>query len=106
MPRASRLLLATALAAVAACSSPPPHHVHGQPEVLMSDTDDEPGAARAGESLEAFSARTANAWQIVDLAVANDLFADATLTEGQLVKIAVEEAYVAPATSFGSGSRP
>ncbi len=62
--------------------------------------------ARGGESLEAFSARTANAWQPVDLAVANDLFADATLTEGQLVKIAVEEAYVAPATPLGSGSRP
>jgi len=52
--------------------------------------------ARAGESLEAFSARTGNTWKPSDLAVANDLFVDATLKDGQLLKIAVEEAYVPP----------
>jgi predicted Zn-dependent protease len=55
--------------------------------------------ARAGESLEAFSARTGNTWKPSDLAVANDVFVDATLADGQLLKIAVEEAYAPPAAS-------
>jgi len=59
-------------------------------------------AARQGESLEAFSARVGNAWGPLDLAVANDLFADATLSGGQLLKIAVDEAYVTRTAAGGS----
>lgn len=59
-------------------------------------------AAHEGESLEAFSARVGNAWEPLDLAVANDLFADATLSDGQLLKIAVDEAYVPRGSAGGS----
>lgn len=54
-------------------------------------------AAKGGESLEAFSARTGNAWSPTELAVANDLFSDSVLQEGQLLKISVEESWTSPA---------
>ncbi len=50
-------------------------------------------SARAGESLKQLGARTANAWDLQRTAVFNDLFANATLREGQLVKIAVSQPY-------------
>lgn len=58
--------------------------------------------AQQAESLEAFSARVGNAWGLLDLAVANDLFADAALSQGQLLKIAVEESYVTRTPASGS----
>jgi predicted Zn-dependent protease len=45
-------------------------------------------AARAGERLENFSARTGNAWSPAYTALVNGLTVDADLREGQLVKIA------------------
>ncbi len=45
--------------------------------------------ARAGETLEALSERTGNAWPLAETAVANDLRIHDTLEEGQLVKIAI-----------------
>ncbi|MBW2267366.1 MAG: M48 family metalloprotease [Deltaproteobacteria bacterium] len=53
--------------------------------------------ALASESLGELSSRTRNAWNLQQTAVMNALFADAQLEEGQLVKIAVSQAYsVAP----------
>ncbi len=49
--------------------------------------------ARKGESLSALSTRTGNAWNLQETAVMNALFADARLEEGQLVKIALPQAY-------------
>jgi predicted Zn-dependent protease len=58
--------------------------------------------ARAGESLSELSSRTGNDWDAQRTAIANGLFADARLAEGQLLKIARVEDYVpseAPAAS-------
>jgi predicted Zn-dependent protease len=49
--------------------------------------------AHAGESLADFSRRTGNDWDAQRTAIANGLFASARLAEGQLLKIAVLEAY-------------
>jgi predicted Zn-dependent protease len=49
--------------------------------------------AKAGESLADFSRRTGNDWDAQRTAIANGLFASARLEEGQLLKIAVLEAY-------------
>ena len=49
--------------------------------------------ARANETLAAFNERTKNDWTLEETAVANGLEQDATLTEGQLVKIAVSSTY-------------
>jgi predicted Zn-dependent protease len=49
--------------------------------------------AHAGESLADFSRRTGNDWDAQRTAIANGLFASARLEEGQLLKIAVLEAY-------------
>ena len=51
--------------------------------------------AQAGESLGALSDRTHNAWNLQETAVMNAVFADAQLDEGQLMKIAVPQAYSA-----------
>jgi predicted Zn-dependent protease len=45
-------------------------------------------AAHRGERLENLGARSGNAWSPVYTALANGLDAEATLSEGQLVKIA------------------
>ena len=50
--------------------------------------------ARAGETVEALSARTKTAWKAGQVAVANDLETSDVLKEGQVIKIAVEEPYV------------
>ena len=47
----------------------------------------------SGESLGALSQRTRNRWDVQQTAVMNDVFADAPLSEAQLVKIAVLEHY-------------
>lgn len=49
--------------------------------------------ARAEETLPALGARTGNVWNVQHTAVMNGLFTDASLAEGQLVKVAVEEPY-------------
>jgi predicted Zn-dependent protease len=49
--------------------------------------------ARAGESLVEISERTGNRWNVQQTAVMNDLFADAPLRAGDLLKIAVSERY-------------
>ncbi len=54
--------------------------------------------AHAGESLQAFSQRTGNGWDLLTTAVVNGIFSDASLHEGELLKIAVTEAY-APETT-------
>ena len=51
--------------------------------------------AMPGESLGELSARTGNSWNLQQTAVSNALFADARLEEGQLVKVAVPQAYSA-----------
>jgi predicted Zn-dependent protease len=51
--------------------------------------------AREGESLADFSRRTGNDWDAQRTAIANGLFASARLEQGQLLKIAVLEAYTA-----------
>ena len=50
--------------------------------------------ARAGETLEELSERTGNAWGLNETAVANALFIDQPLEEGQLVKVARRERYL------------
>jgi predicted Zn-dependent protease len=50
-------------------------------------------AAREGESLADFSQRTGNDWDAQRTAIANGLFASVRLEAGQLLKIAVLEAY-------------
>lgn len=50
-------------------------------------------AARPGESLEALSRRTGNEWDLQRTAIMNDVFADAPLASGQLVKVAVSQRY-------------
>jgi predicted Zn-dependent protease len=50
-------------------------------------------AAREGETLSEVGARTGNAWNINETAVANALFVDSVLEPGQLVKVAIEEPY-------------
>lgn len=67
-------------------------------------TDDEHGnfkavrlrvaEAREGESLEMFSKRTENSWDVKTTALMNDLEENATMKQGQLLKIAKAEAYV------------
>jgi predicted Zn-dependent protease len=52
--------------------------------------------ARAGESLRELSERTGNRWDVQQTAVMNDLFANAPLEAGRLLKIAVSERYEAP----------
>jgi hypothetical protein len=49
--------------------------------------------AHEGETLEQISARTGNDWNLNETAVANALFIDQPLREGQLVKIARREVY-------------
>jgi len=49
--------------------------------------------ARAGESLDELSQRTANTWRVTELAVMNALQPEERLREGQLIKIAVKEPY-------------
>jgi len=49
--------------------------------------------ARAGESLAALSERTGNEWDLQTTAIFNDIFADAPLAAGQLVKISVSRPY-------------
>lgn len=50
--------------------------------------------ARAGETLAELSARTGNAWELNETAVANRIRLDARLDEGELVKITVRQPYV------------
>ena len=47
--------------------------------------------AKAGETLDAISKRTGNAWPLSLLAVVNSRGESASLSEGELVKIAVLE---------------
>jgi len=47
--------------------------------------------ARSGESLADLSKRTGNAWPLQQTAVMNDLFANAPLEPGQLVKVAIAQ---------------
>ncbi|NOX45858.1 MAG: M48 family metalloprotease [Chlorobi bacterium] len=49
--------------------------------------------ANEGESLEDFSKRTNNNWDIETMVIMNNLEPGAKLTSGQLLKIAVEESY-------------
>jgi predicted Zn-dependent protease len=49
--------------------------------------------ARAGESVEALTARSGSAWKANQVVVANGLQETNTLQEGQLIKITVEEPY-------------
>jgi len=49
--------------------------------------------ARSGESLADLSKRTGNAWPLQQTAVMNDLFANAPLEPGQLVKVAIAQPY-------------
>jgi predicted Zn-dependent protease len=51
--------------------------------------------ARAGETLDALALRTKSAWTKDAVAVANGLAAGASLSEGQLIKVAVAEPYTA-----------
>jgi predicted Zn-dependent protease len=51
--------------------------------------------ARAGESLIEISERTGNRWNVQQTAIMNDLFADAPLRSGDLLKVAVSERYEA-----------
>ena len=64
--------------------------------------------ARAGESLESFSARTGNTWKPTELAVMNGFLENEPLVEGQLLKIAVEEPWQPPAkeTPAPAGAEP
>lgn len=55
--------------------------------------------AREGESIAALSARSGNQWDLLYTAVANGLQADATLEEGQRIKIARLELYESPESS-------
>jgi predicted Zn-dependent protease len=50
--------------------------------------------ARNGESLAALSERTRNEWNLQMTAVINDVFADAQLADGQLLKVAVSTPYL------------
>ena len=61
--------------------------------------------ALEGETIEALSARSGNHWDLLFTAVANGLQADATLREGQRIKIARLEDYEpeAPAASAEGG---
>jgi len=49
--------------------------------------------ANDGESMEEFSKRTNNEWDIETTIIMNNLDANTKLTSGQMLKIAVEEAY-------------
>ncbi len=49
--------------------------------------------AREGETLGDLSRRTGNRWNVQQTAIMNDLFANQTLDEGQLVKVALAEPY-------------
>ena len=55
--------------------------------------------AVAGESLSELSKRSGNDYGIQETAVLNGLFADARLSEGQLVKIARSQPYVSKPAS-------
>jgi len=50
--------------------------------------------ARAGEDLAAVSERSDNEWDLQTTAVINDVFANAKLDDGQLLKVAVSTAYL------------
>jgi hypothetical protein len=50
--------------------------------------------ARAGEDLAALSRRTENEWDLQTTAVMNDIFATASLADGELLKIAVSRPYL------------
>ena len=49
--------------------------------------------ANEGESLKDFFKRTNNEWDVETTVIMNNLDADARLTSGQVIKIAIEEAY-------------
>jgi len=49
--------------------------------------------ARAGETLAAFGARVGNAWSPEETAVANGLAKGASLSDGQLLKVAIAQPY-------------
>ena len=49
--------------------------------------------ARAGETVAAFSARTGNVYDVHPTAIVNGLLPNATLQEGQLMKIGVQRSY-------------
>jgi predicted Zn-dependent protease len=51
--------------------------------------------AREGETLGTLSERTGNRWNVQETAIMNDLFANATLSGGQLLKVALAETYPA-----------
>jgi predicted Zn-dependent protease len=53
--------------------------------------------ARSGEGIAELSERSKNTWSVNDTAVYNAVFADHRFKGGELVKIAVREAYVPPA---------
>ncbi len=55
--------------------------------------------ARGGESLQAFSNRTRNAWSLPELAVANGIEVDSRLGAGDLLKVAIPSAYRARGAS-------
>jgi hypothetical protein len=59
--------------------------------------------ALAGESLQQLAERTGNQWNLQETAVMNDLFADATLVEGQLVKIVISVPYAADPGASSAG---
>ena len=52
--------------------------------------------AMTGEDLVGISQRTGNRWNVQQTAIMNDLFADAPLRAGDLLKIAVSERYETP----------
>jgi predicted Zn-dependent protease len=49
--------------------------------------------ARKGETIEAVAARARSAWKVDEVAVVNGLVVTAPLSEGQVLKVAVEEQY-------------
>lgn len=51
--------------------------------------------AQDGESLQALSERTKNSWNLETTALMNDIDPTVTLKKGQVLKIAVEEPYLA-----------
>ena len=65
--------------------------------------------AHAGETLPALSSRSENRWNLQETAVMNDFFADVRFRGGELVKVAVEEAYSKrhrPPASGSAGRAP
>jgi predicted Zn-dependent protease len=62
--------------------------------------------ALEGESLKQISARTGNVWNLQETAVMNGVFANAVLSEGQLVKVAVSFPYHDPEAAHSPASPP